>query len=90
MPMLEARKFSNLASSAGKDNEKAAESTSAAAGKMNCGGDGKAIVSYWGVVPPQFSKEDGSPWRWNCFRVCLKLYNQLFFLSFFIQHFCFQ
>lgn len=27
----------------------------------------KAIVSYWGVAPPTFTKSDGSPWRWNCF-----------------------
>ncbi|KAK4486292.1 hypothetical protein RD792_008963 [Penstemon davidsonii] len=32
-------------------------------------GAGKAIVSsYWGVAPPKVTKEDGSPWRWNCFR----------------------
>ncbi|KAI8547194.1 hypothetical protein RHMOL_Rhmol07G0176300 [Rhododendron molle] len=68
IPMLEPRKFSNLASSAGKDEEKAAEPPSAAARKMSGGGDEKAIVSYWGVAPPQFTKEDGSPWRWNCFR----------------------
>lgn len=76
IPMLEPRKFSNLASSAGKDEDKAAEPPSAAAGKMSGGGGGdeKAIVSYWGVAPPQFTKEDGSPWRWNCFRVCLELY----------------
>ncbi|KAG5540439.1 hypothetical protein RHGRI_020598 [Rhododendron griersonianum] len=61
IPMLEARKFSNLASSAGKDEEKAAEPPSAAVGKMSGGGgDEKAIVSYWGVAPPQFTKEDGS------------------------------
>ncbi|KAM7256816.1 hypothetical protein ACFE04_012557 [Oxalis oulophora] len=29
----------------------------------------KAIVSsYWGVQPPQIVKEDGSAWKWNCFR----------------------
>lgn len=28
----------------------------------------KAIVSYWGVDPPKISKQDGTPWRWNCFR----------------------
>ncbi|PIN24033.1 Ubiquinol oxidase [Handroanthus impetiginosus] len=29
----------------------------------------KAIVSsYWGVAPTQIRKNDGSPWRWNCFR----------------------
>lgn len=34
--------------------------------------DEKAIVSsYWGIAPPKLSKDDGSPWRWNCFRVCM-------------------
>lgn len=28
----------------------------------------KAIVSYWGVDPPKISNQDGTPWRWNCFR----------------------
>lgn len=32
--------------------------------------DGKAIVSYWGVTPPKITKEDGTAWKWNCFRVC--------------------
>ncbi|XP_011028023.1 PREDICTED: ubiquinol oxidase 2, mitochondrial [Populus euphratica] len=30
--------------------------------------DGKAIVSYWGVTPPKIVKEDGTAWKWNCFR----------------------
>ena len=32
--------------------------------------DGKLIVSYWGVAPPKITKEDGTAWKWNCFRVC--------------------
>ncbi|KAH7844946.1 hypothetical protein Vadar_033551 [Vaccinium darrowii] len=68
IPMLEARKFSNLASTAGNEEKKAEQPPTAAAGKTGGGGDEKAIVSYWGVAPPQFTKEDGSPWRWNCFR----------------------
>ncbi|KAL3818346.1 hypothetical protein ACJIZ3_004251 [Penstemon smallii] len=35
----------------------------------NQGAGKNAIVSsYWGVAPPKVTKEDGSPWRWNCFR----------------------
>ncbi|KAJ6703830.1 UBIQUINOL OXIDASE 3 MITOCHONDRIAL [Salix viminalis] len=30
--------------------------------------DGKLIVSYWGVAPPKITKEDGTAWKWNCFR----------------------
>lgn len=31
-------------------------------------GEQKAIVSYWGVPPANLTKEDGSPWKWHCFR----------------------
>lgn len=31
------------------------------------GGD-KAIVSYWGVSPAKVTKEDGTEWRWTCFK----------------------
>ncbi|KAH0643678.1 hypothetical protein KY289_034652 [Solanum tuberosum] len=27
----------------------------------------KGIVSYWGIQPPKVTKEDGTPWKWNCF-----------------------
>ncbi|KAL6652101.1 hypothetical protein ACP70R_011026 [Stipagrostis hirtigluma subsp. patula] len=35
----------------------------AAGGQSN-----KAIVSYWGIDPPKLVKEDGTEWRWPCFR----------------------
>ncbi|KAJ8774272.1 hypothetical protein K2173_009703 [Erythroxylum novogranatense] len=28
----------------------------------------KPVVSYWGVAPTKLAKEDGSAWKWNCFR----------------------
>ncbi|KAJ7943954.1 Ubiquinol oxidase [Quillaja saponaria] len=28
----------------------------------------KGIVSYWGVPPSRITKEDGTEWKWNCFR----------------------
>ncbi|KAL2544360.1 Ubiquinol oxidase 1a [Forsythia ovata] len=28
----------------------------------------KGIVSYWGVEPAKITKEDGTEWRWNCFK----------------------
>ncbi|KAJ1272605.1 hypothetical protein BS78_06G215800 [Paspalum vaginatum] len=30
--------------------------------------DKKAIVSYWGIEPRKLVKEDGTEWRWFCFR----------------------
>jgi ubiquinol oxidase len=29
----------------------------------------KAIVSYWGIETPKLVKEDGTEWKWPCFRV---------------------
>lgn len=29
----------------------------------------KQLTSYWGVAPRKLFKEDGSEWRWSCFRV---------------------
>ncbi|XP_052211457.1 ubiquinol oxidase 2, mitochondrial-like [Diospyros lotus] len=55
--MVEGRNLSTLALGAAKE----------VAGKRG-GGDEKPIVSYWGVAPPELTNEDGSPWKWNCFR----------------------
>lgn len=34
------------------------------------GGSGnKDVASYWGIKPEQVKKDDGTPWKWNCFRV---------------------
>ncbi|RRT49974.1 hypothetical protein B296_00041521 [Ensete ventricosum] len=29
----------------------------------------KALASYWGVAPPRLFKQDGTEWRWTCFKV---------------------
>ncbi|GKD31131.1 ubiquinol oxidase 2, mitochondrial-like protein, partial [Tanacetum coccineum] len=29
---------------------------------------GKEVASYWGVPPSRVTKEDGTEWKWNCFR----------------------
>lgn len=51
------------------DTKEKAEEGGAAAGGAASGGDGdKEAVSYWGISPPKIKKEDGSEWRWNCFR----------------------
>ncbi|KAJ1396871.1 Alternative oxidase [Sesbania bispinosa] len=28
----------------------------------------KGIVSYWGIHPSKITKQDGTEWKWNCFR----------------------
>ncbi|XP_076912897.1 ubiquinol oxidase 2, mitochondrial-like [Bidens hawaiensis] len=28
----------------------------------------KEVVSYWGVQPAKVTKEDGTEWKWNCFK----------------------
>lgn len=33
------------------------------------GGEDKGIVSYWGISPSKVTKEDGTEWKWSCFRV---------------------
>lgn len=48
-----------------------AGSGGAAAGGGASGDNNKAVMSYWGVEPAKITREDGSEWRWNCFRVRL-------------------
>ncbi|ONK71587.1 uncharacterized protein A4U43_C04F10230 [Asparagus officinalis] len=31
-------------------------------------GERKAVASYWGINPSKIAKEDGTEWRWSCFR----------------------
>lgn len=31
--------------------------------------DEKGITSYWGVGPTKVTKQDGTEWKWTCFRV---------------------
>ena len=50
--------------------EKQAENgaVSASAG-VTSNKDEKRVISYWGVPPSRLTKEDGTEWKWNCFRV---------------------
>ncbi|XP_039121047.1 ubiquinol oxidase 2, mitochondrial-like [Dioscorea cayenensis subsp. rotundata] len=32
------------------------------------GDERKEVVSYWGMAPLKLMKEDGTEWKWNCFR----------------------
>jgi ubiquinol oxidase len=43
----------------------------------------KGIVSYWGIQPSKITKQDGTEWKWNCFRVCI-LYISYLQLCFFL------
>ncbi|KAK2969194.1 hypothetical protein RJ640_024525 [Escallonia rubra] len=56
-----ARNCTSIASTNAEKEEKPVPSSVAESDKT-------AIVSYWGVAPPKLTKEDGSPWKWNCFR----------------------
>jgi len=69
LPVMGARNASTVALDAKEQKEEKVETGSAggvAAG--GGGGDEKAIVSYWGISPGKVTKEDGSEWRWSCFR----------------------
>ncbi|XP_042490476.1 ubiquinol oxidase 2, mitochondrial-like [Macadamia integrifolia] len=47
-----------------KEGEEKEVKTSSAAGEP----EEKAIASYWGIAPPKITKEDGTDWKWTCFR----------------------
>nr|XP_010906709.2 ubiquinol oxidase 2, mitochondrial-like [Elaeis guineensis] len=47
---------------------KAAEKGGAAADGTACEKKEKAVVSYWGMAPAKLCKEDGTEWKWSCFR----------------------
>lgn len=51
-------------------------------------GEEKAVASYWGVAPAKHLKEDGTEWKWNCFKVFNSITQPLIFsllLKFFIR-----
>lgn len=31
--------------------------------------DSTVVSNYWGIMRPKITKEDGTEWPWNCFRV---------------------
>ncbi|KAJ9707607.1 hypothetical protein PVL29_002580 [Vitis rotundifolia] len=39
-----------------------------AAGHRSFEGGDKSVVSYWGVAPVKLTKEDGTEWKWSCFK----------------------
>lgn len=54
-----------MASTAAADAKEGATEKPAAA---EHGQNKKAVVSYWGIEPRKLVKEDGTEWRWFCFR----------------------
>nr|ALI57379.1 mitochondrial alternative oxidase 1 [Daucus carota] len=54
------------------EKEQVNGSSAAAAGggdnKREDGGNKEVVASYWGIKGEEVKKEDGTPWKWNCFR----------------------
>ncbi|KAL0324109.1 UNVERIFIED_CONTAM: Ubiquinol oxidase 1, mitochondrial [Sesamum calycinum] len=71
VPVLGSRNASTLALGEKQQEEEKKKVQAGSDGGAAAGGGGngnKAIVSYWGVEPAKVTKEDGSEWRWNCFK----------------------
>lgn len=66
-PVMGSRSASTVALN-DKQHDKKVENGGAAASGGGDGGDEKSVVSYWGVPPSKVTKEDGTEWKWNCFR----------------------
>lgn len=71
LPVMGARNASTVALDAKEQKEEEKVGTGSAGGVAGGTGgtDDKAIVSYWGISPGKVTKEDGTEWRWSCFRV---------------------
>ncbi|XP_058189024.1 ubiquinol oxidase 2, mitochondrial-like [Rhododendron vialii] len=69
-PAMGARNASTVALDAKVQKEKEKVETGLAGGVAGGTGgtDDEAIVSYWGISPGKVTKEDGTEWRWSCFR----------------------
>ncbi|XAR69203.1 Ubiquinol oxidase [Bertholletia excelsa] len=63
-PAVGLRNSSTLAMDTKERKEEKELQSSGSAG----GPDNKEITSYWGITPSKVTKEDGTEWRWSCFR----------------------
>ncbi|PWA52795.1 ubiquinol oxidase 1 [Artemisia annua] len=63
-----ARNASTVALGADKEEQRKEETVVNGGGEERKGNDNKEITSYWGVPPSRLTKEDGTEWKWNCFR----------------------
>ncbi|KAI3703620.1 hypothetical protein L1987_73812 [Smallanthus sonchifolius] len=52
----------------GKDQKEEVVGGGGATAATSGGQKGKEVASYWGVPPSRLTKEDGSEWKWHCFR----------------------
>lgn len=50
-----------------------AEEKSGGAAREAPASEKKAVTSYWGVEQRKLAKEDGTDWRWSCFRVIYRI-----------------
>lgn len=67
--MIGMRDFSKMTFEKKKTTENQTEKGSSN-GETDQGNKGEQlIVSYWGVKPMKITKEDGTEWKWSCFRV---------------------
>ncbi|CAH9077565.1 unnamed protein product [Cuscuta europaea] len=64
-PAMGSRRMGTVALGDKQQGDKKSEQSTAAASTSPSGGE---IVSYWGVPPSKISKEDGTEWKWSCFR----------------------
>ncbi|VFQ62497.1 unnamed protein product [Cuscuta campestris] len=67
-PVAGSRRMSTVALGDKQQDEKKIEGSAGGAAATNTGPSGGEIVSYWGVAPSKVSKEDGTEWKWSCFR----------------------
>ena len=69
------RNGSTLALSEKENNEEKKVGSSSESGAVAGGNkENKGAVSYWGIQPSKVTKEDGTEWKWNCFRVCINMH----------------
>uniref|UniRef100_A0A0E0JZ26 ubiquinol oxidase (non-electrogenic) n=1 Tax=Oryza punctata TaxID=4537 RepID=A0A0E0JZ26_ORYPU len=61
------RRFAGTAAAGGVDVQTAPTATAPAAAAKKEESE-KEAASYWGVAPTRLVKEDGTVWKWSCFR----------------------
>lgn len=78
------RNKSTLALSEKDEEKKVANSSSSSHQSAVGGGENKnekGVMSYWGIQPSKIVKEDGTEWKWNCFRVRISLFLLLYHIT---------
>lgn len=68
-----------------KENNNHLEKTKSSSQGSGGNKDEKGIMSYWGIQPSKITKQDGTEWKWNCFRVCIIVFNVLY-MYIYIHH----